>query len=355
MKILFVEDYPAANWERKLKHSCDCLLIHNQDPQLAIRTAHRERPALILMDVKFDNDVDYPAKWRISGSDAAEQIHSRYDIPSVFITVDPSKVKTNPLAMQYGLVSKLDAATDVAIINNAILQALAVHHARSDQLAYFSLGQNESLKLLRKNIKNAEAFAAKIYSRLDPLAKTLWGHLSATARLEVEKAMDNYPRSVIKLDLLKRCLLRMSNNAIAGDSLYSKDAFTDVNLRFETGLRAETGKLSEEPHNETALLNRLLLEDAYPLELSRTVDFTALSLKAQSIFGYTLSQIRKKSIWDEITLRSFEEAMREGNAGSLSGVNIIAKSGARVTLNVSFEPIMFFNECLGLKCSMETS
>jgi hypothetical protein len=66
---------------------------------------------------------------------------------------------------------------------------------------------------------------------------------------------------------LQRTLVDQVNRVISTAVIYEPDRFKDVQLRRETEeLRAASDVQKGE---ETIRLNRLLMEDAYPLELSR--------------------------------------------------------------------------------------
>ncbi|UCD36301.1 MAG: mechanosensitive ion channel [Nitrospiraceae bacterium] len=102
------------------------------------------------------------------------------------------------------------------------------------------------------------SFAAKLHEP-DQVANYLWGHLSARTR----KLLSNY-RADADNDV-REALVEDLNAIIHGPSIYAVDRFSEIKLRQET-----QDLLDRNPQGEDlARLNRLLLEDAYPLQVSR--------------------------------------------------------------------------------------
>lgn len=93
------------------------------------------------------------------------------------------------------------------------------------------------------------------------VANYLWGHLSSQTRSLLSSCgsdaeANREARSALAGDL---------NAIIYGPSIYAVDRFSQIKLRRETYDLVESNPEGE----DLALLNRLLLEDAYPLEFSR--------------------------------------------------------------------------------------
>jgi hypothetical protein len=106
------------------------------------------------------------------------------------------------------------------------------------------------------------SLAAKLKQPTDPVSTYVVGRLSATTTA----ALGAYqPTNAATVTNLQTSLVADLNTIIGGASIYETNRFAKVGLRTETKL-----VLAQDPQGNALLrLNRLLLEDAYPLELSR--------------------------------------------------------------------------------------
>ena len=105
-------------------------------------------------------------------------------------------------------------------------------------------------------------FASSVQNRSDPVSSFINDHLSDATRT----ALNNYTGSSTEAQPLLATLVPDLNVIIAGPSMYDPGRFANVVLR------ADTEKLlAENPTGgvELARLNRLLFEDAYPLQIGR--------------------------------------------------------------------------------------
>jgi hypothetical protein len=106
----------------------------------------------------------------------------------------------------------------------------------------------------------------KLRSATDPLTQYLRSRLSKEARNRIDMKDD----SKLSLQILSQLLTEDLNQWVTGPSLYQPDRFAAVALCPETKLLL----LKKKPSAATLLrLNRLLLEDAYPAEISRSQNF----------------------------------------------------------------------------------
>lgn len=112
-------------------------------------------------------------------------------------------------------------------------------------------------------IWNPTALAAKLRTPADPVSSWLNERLSEDART----AIASYPASGQDENSLKQILARELNAIISGPLIYDKERFRDVPLRPVT---ANYLRVSPPPRYASmfrAVVNRMLLEDAYPQEL----------------------------------------------------------------------------------------
>jgi hypothetical protein len=124
------------------------------------------------------------------------------------------------------------------------------------------------------NFKDAKAFVEEMSKKSSPVSEWLW-------------SLFDVPTQTILLDkdqtqqTVESVLIRSFNQMMANASIYDEDRFKGVKLRPETkeimkGVAVQMGE-------EAIRLNRLLLEDAYPSDLTRTRQYaeeaTALQKK----------------------------------------------------------------------------
>jgi hypothetical protein len=117
-----------------------------------------------------------------------------------------------------------------------------------------------SLMLSADNFIDIAAFATKLSQRSDAVSRFLNSELSGRTR----QTLMRYSGGRASLEVLQASLLQEINALIKGASLYDIQRFAAVTMRPET-----KQLLEQNPKNEELIrLNRLLLEDAYRLEIS---------------------------------------------------------------------------------------
>ena len=110
------------------------------------------------------------------------------------------------------------------------------------------------------DIKDLASLAAKLRQPADAVSSFLHGRLSPATR----QALTNYPGSTT--DPLLQTLTNDLNRVLGGELIFEAQRFSGVTLRAKT-----QQLLGEKPEaKKLAHLNRLLLEDAYPQEISRS-------------------------------------------------------------------------------------
>jgi hypothetical protein len=110
------------------------------------------------------------------------------------------------------------------------------------------------------DIANLPSLATNLYEKADGVSSFLNGQLEEPAR----QALGAYVRSRANPENLKSNLVQNLNRIITGVCIYEKERFQKVQLGLDT-----KALLAQSPRGEDlARLNRLLLEEAYPLELS---------------------------------------------------------------------------------------
>jgi GPH family glycoside/pentoside/hexuronide:cation symporter len=109
---------------------------------------------------------------------------------------------------------------------------------------------------------NVQSMAAKLKTPADPVSVFVKEHLSP----ETQQALAAYPNANTNQSDVEGFLLQDMNKLIAGPSIYDAQRFTGIALRKDTESRLKEN--STKPY-DTLCLNRLLLEEAYPAEISR--------------------------------------------------------------------------------------
>jgi hypothetical protein len=123
--------------------------------------------------------------------------------------------------------------------------------------------QYPSWRFVPGDIKNLKAFAKRVVQGLDPVSQWLQDAFDDSLRT----ALKEEPNRVTDSQELQTTLIERLNRLISAAVIYEPDRFAGVQLRPETEeLRAAKDVQKGE---ETIRLNRLLLEDAFPSELSR--------------------------------------------------------------------------------------
>lgn len=116
-------------------------------------------------------------------------------------------------------------------------------------------------RLTVADLKEVSLVAARFAQRADPVAAFLADQLSPAGKWAVSEAL----AKTSDIKTVRRVLVDEFNRILAGPLIYDSVLFSRVDLR------ADTRKLvaSNPTDTELAHANRLLLEDAFPLELSR--------------------------------------------------------------------------------------
>jgi hypothetical protein len=128
------------------------------------------------------------------------------------------------------------------------------------------------------DIKNLWSFATKLTDKSDPISSFLTEHLDQA----LVHALATLQTSMSAPHDLKAALVKQLNTIISRRSIYDKTRFASVRLSFETQQLLCTAHGAEA---DVARLNRRLLEDAYPLELSSSVcSCNVAALRARTVF-----------------------------------------------------------------------
>lgn len=123
--------------------------------------------------------------------------------------------------------------------------------------------QNSATSFGGGDIVDPAALARRLAARSDAVAQFLDGQLDDS----VKSSLASYSDPNTEIKAARSALAKNFNRIIGASSLYDKPRFQNVQLR------PETQKLiRQNPHGaELVRLNRLLLEDAFPIELAKTV------------------------------------------------------------------------------------
>lgn len=124
-------------------------------------------------------------------------------------------------------------------------------------------GSIESPWLYSGDITNVAAFASKLIEKTDPVSQFLGETLSP----DCIESLAKWKAGDINETNLQGILIQHLNNDVITDvSIYDAKRFAAVKLRSETKLLLDKNPI----RNDLLYLNRLLLEDAYPFDISRT-------------------------------------------------------------------------------------
>jgi uncharacterized protein len=105
------------------------------------------------------------------------------------------------------------------------------------------------------------SFANKLKAQSDGVSQFLWSNFSA----ETQQSIADYTGEDGQNQALKTALAAELNQIIQASSIYDPLRFTNVQITEET-----RSFLEQNPQNDALiLLNRLLLQDAYPLEIAK--------------------------------------------------------------------------------------
>jgi uncharacterized oligopeptide transporter (OPT) family protein len=122
-----------------------------------------------------------------------------------------------------------------------------------------ALGFQGSTALATNDFKNLPALVARLRAPADPVSANLRSLLSKQTMQALAE-----PETAASLTNLQAALCKDLNRIIAGPLLFKPEAFAEVSLRPGTRELLDTKPRGA----RVALANRLLLEDAYPSELS---------------------------------------------------------------------------------------
>ena len=148
------------------------------------------------------------------------------------------------------------------------------HLTNAPGYSIFALGDIQDVHGFVQRLLASSAFSADEIKDLSKLASSLKGQSNAVSVFlwqglskPEQEMLINYEPTVTIPFQLKEVLVQALNKAVAGKSLYEPERFHGILLRRET-----TNLMGQSPTGANpARLNRLLLEDAYPSELSRNL------------------------------------------------------------------------------------
>ncbi len=129
-------------------------------------------------------------------------------------------------------------------ITNSIVQAIATSNS-----PFLSVG----------DLKDPIGLAVRLHGRHDPISSFVWDHLSAATQSAANVSSNAIPSAV-----LLNGLVNDLNPLIAGPSIYAPDRFDLASLTAET----QTLIAKNASGADLLRLNRLLLEQAYPIALA---------------------------------------------------------------------------------------
>jgi hypothetical protein len=118
-----------------------------------------------------------------------------------------------------------------------------------------------SPRFAKVDIKDLSMIVNKLRRQSDPVSTFIWQSLSSPE----QALLTNYQPSESNNDEARRIVVSALNNMIGGSELYEITRFQDVVLRPETGDLLRLSSFA----SILPRLNRMLLEDAYPVELKR--------------------------------------------------------------------------------------
>ncbi len=122
--------------------------------------------------------------------------------------------------------------------------------------------ENSATSLSTGQITDQSAFVSKLASGSDAVSAFLRGQLEDTVKTSIATPVASNTDSKVMMSALVKDL----NQVISGPSIYEKARFSNITLRPET-----EELLKQNPHGQQlARLNKLLLEDGYPGELTKT-------------------------------------------------------------------------------------
>ncbi|MGA3181439.1 MAG: DUF2127 domain-containing protein [Verrucomicrobiota bacterium] len=125
---------------------------------------------------------------------------------------------------------------------------------------YKQANNNSSSAFSENEIKDLPMLVTKLRRQFDPVSAFLWLRLSAQEQAMLKSYRSSAPGSNQTQEVVVKAL----NDVLLEPSIYDPERFNGLTLRPET-----IKLIKESPGGSRSRLNRLLLEDAYPVELSR--------------------------------------------------------------------------------------
>ncbi len=140
-----------------------------------------------------------------------------------------------------------------------VLEEWGIHKCQDFGEIVFNMVENGGSPTLEiDDLKDAEAFAARLREGADPVSEYLAQHLSPAARQGLKLK--------VKSQAFHEVLIRELNEIISAHPLYEKRRFAEIPL----SPQAKCLLNRELRGPQLALVNRLLLEEAYPAELAKS-------------------------------------------------------------------------------------
>ena len=160
----------------------------------------------------------------------------------------------------------------------------AISTEERSQIDSASTARSGSAVLTVGDLRDISALAVQLIKSTDPVSSFVRTQLSERTRKDLAGRLGG---GLIPSDLQLRLVSEL-NKVIRGPAIYDEARFAQVTLRPAVREMAEQ-KIHE--GRELRRLNRLLLEDAYPSELTSTVRSTARSADADEGVGETVETI----------------------------------------------------------------
>jgi hypothetical protein len=169
-------------------------------------------------------------------------------------------VAENPFITAFGSSGKLeDVLAQKELSTEGALKSISQEAVRT--ISYSTPKDFENLLLSSADIKNLDSLIFKLKDARDPLSEYLFDNMTIGAR----KSIMDYDMSDFESRRLRGLLVNELNRIIQGPSIYAEERFGRIILSEET-----KNLIRQKPTGMARIrLNRLLLEEAYPSEISR--------------------------------------------------------------------------------------